>query len=244
MATRRTLSDCVCAAQKRGRLELIFGPMFSGKSTELLRRMKRLAIAQHRCLILKHAMDARYSDIGVATHDHQVSAAFSCRTLGEMRAKALDYKVIGIDEGQFFSDIVPFCEDMANLGKTVVVAALDGTFQRKVRLAERAAWRTPAHARSCRRSAMCWTSCLALRASSNSMPCACSVSLTRLSRAARRMRCKYRLLEARISTSPCAGNAITRRSCVLPLAARMPSGTDPARAAEAASRAREGITGA
>lgn len=59
-------------------------------------------------------------------------AAVPANCLGDVRPLALQACVIGIDEGQFFPDTVEFCEEMANLGKTVIVAALDGTFQRKV----------------------------------------------------------------------------------------------------------------
>lgn len=61
-----------------------------------------------------------------------MTAGISATQLNEIKQKAKNYGVIGIDEGQFFPDIVDFCEEMANAGKTVIVAALDGTFQRKV----------------------------------------------------------------------------------------------------------------
>ncbi|XP_042622932.1 thymidine kinase, cytosolic-like [Cyprinus carpio] len=95
---------------------LFFGPMFSGKSTELMRRVRRFQVAQYSCLLIKYAKDTRYSQMGMATHDMSMD---------------LQACVIGIDEGQFFPDTVEFCEEMANMGKTIVVAALDGTFQRK-----------------------------------------------------------------------------------------------------------------
>ncbi|KAL7989528.1 hypothetical protein Chor_012194 [Crotalus horridus] len=88
----------------RGQIQVIFGPMFSGKSTELMRRVRRFQIAQYKCLLIKYAKDTRYCVNGVSTHD---------------RVKL------------HFPDIVEFCETMANAGKTVIVAALDGTFQRR-----------------------------------------------------------------------------------------------------------------
>ena len=57
--------------------------------------------------------------------------ALPCKQLQDARSQAVDYDIIGVDEGQFFPDLVEFCEDMANAGKVVIVAALDGTFQRK-----------------------------------------------------------------------------------------------------------------
>lgn len=119
------------SANKAGQIQVIFGPMFSGKSTELIRRLKRYQIARYQCLIVKYANDTRYADKAIATHDKQTLNAVSASTLEPLKVKALDYDVIGIDEGQFFTDVVSFCETMANLGKTVIVAGLDGTFQRK-----------------------------------------------------------------------------------------------------------------
>lgn len=115
----------------RGQIQVIFGPMFSGKSTELMRRVRRFQVAQYNCLVVKYSKDTRYSDTGMATHDKNTMEAVAAIRLSDVRAAALAASVIGIDEGQFFPDTVEFCEEMANLGKTIVVAALDGTFQRK-----------------------------------------------------------------------------------------------------------------
>ncbi|XP_053156664.1 thymidine kinase, cytosolic [Hemicordylus capensis] len=115
----------------RGQIQVIFGPMFSGKSTELMRRVRRFQIAQYKCLVIKYAKDTRYSTNGVSTHDRNTMEAQSACCLKDVHQEALGSAVIGIDEGQFFPDIVEFCEVMANAGKTVIVAALDGTFQRK-----------------------------------------------------------------------------------------------------------------
>ncbi|NXU68615.1 KITH protein, partial [Horornis vulcanius] len=115
-------------SRPRGQIQVIFGPMFSGKSTELMRRVRRFQLAQHRCLLVKYAKDTRYSSSGVSTHDRR---ALPAGLLKDVYQEALAAAVIGIDEGQFFPDIVEFCETMANAGKTVIVAALDGTFQRK-----------------------------------------------------------------------------------------------------------------
>lgn len=105
--------------------------MFSGKTTELMRRLRRYQLATHSCLVVKYANDDRYDNIGIATHDKQVLPAIAATRLGGLRDTAKAYTIIGIDEGQFFPDTVEFAEDMANRGKTVIVAALDGTFQRK-----------------------------------------------------------------------------------------------------------------
>eukprot|EP00347_Sterkiella_histriomuscorum_P019807 403340224 len=121
--------------KQKGRIELILGPMFSGKSTELVRIIKRHRIANKKCLIINHQLDDRYSAPNyVATHDRIQMEAMSCTSLIKDvidRKVYEDYDVIGIDEGQFFQDAVQGCETLAQLGKVVIVASLDGTFQRK-----------------------------------------------------------------------------------------------------------------
>ncbi|NXC23257.1 KITH protein, partial [Corythaeola cristata] len=97
----------------------------------LMRRVRRFQLAQYRCLLVKYAKDTRYCISGVSTHDKNTMEALPACLLKDVYQEALGSAVIGIDEGQFFPDIVEFCETMANAGKTVIVAALDGTFQRK-----------------------------------------------------------------------------------------------------------------
>lgn len=116
--------------KNRGQIQVILGPMFSGKSTELMRRIKRYQVANHECLLIKYAKDARYSDEYLSTHDKHMLPAVKAEKLSDISIPS-DCSVIGIDEGQFFSDIVEFCEGMANEGVRVIVSALDGTFQRK-----------------------------------------------------------------------------------------------------------------
>ncbi|XP_046854786.1 thymidine kinase, cytosolic-like isoform X1 [Xenia sp. Carnegie-2017] len=119
------------ASQCKGQIQVIFGPMFSGKTTELMRRVKRYQFANHSCLLIKYEQDDRYDERKVSTHDKQRMGAVPCHQLFKVKGQAMKYNVIGIDEGQFFPDIAEFCEELANKGKTVIVAALDGTFQRQ-----------------------------------------------------------------------------------------------------------------
>lgn len=105
--------------------------MFAGKSSELMRRIRRYNVAQKRCLVVKYRRDTRYSSDCMSTHDKTMLPAISAETLGEVAGALEQVDVIGIDEGQFFPDLVEFCEKQANLGRIVIVAALDGTFQRK-----------------------------------------------------------------------------------------------------------------
>jgi thymidine kinase len=82
-------------------------------------------------LIVKYAKDQRYDDAGIATHCGQTLPAVAADRLSELHHTAGQFDVIGIDEGQFFPDVASWCEEMANRGKIVVVAGLDGTFQRR-----------------------------------------------------------------------------------------------------------------
>lgn len=114
-----------------GRLELIFGPMFAGKTSEMLRRIRRQKIAGQRCLLVKYAADTRYSKTCVATHDQQSVPAEAVSRLIELGDSIDDYDVIGIDEGQFYPDIHEEVERYLSMGKAVVISALDGTFEQK-----------------------------------------------------------------------------------------------------------------
>eukprot|EP00697_Spironema_sp_BW2_P011544 gnl/Spiro4/27264_TR13563_c0_g1_i1.p1 gnl/Spiro4/27264_TR13563_c0_g1~~gnl/Spiro4/27264_TR13563_c0_g1_i1.p1 ORF type:complete len:184 (+),score=39.21 gnl/Spiro4/27264_TR13563_c0_g1_i1:53-604(+) len=114
-----------------GEIQIIFGPMFSGKSTELIRRIRRQTVANRKCLVIKYKADTRYSEDALGTHDRQTWDAWPCSSLSEVEGHIAEFDVIGIDEGQFFPDVVSFSEAAANSGKTVIIAALDGTYQRK-----------------------------------------------------------------------------------------------------------------
>ena len=118
---------------KSGEIQVIYGPMFSGKSTELLRRIRRFRVRNDSCVLLK-TKDNRYidDDDKVVTHDqHNFLEALSCDYLFEKFEEVKHFDVIGIDEGQFFKDIIPFSEALANSGKIVIVACLDSDFRRE-----------------------------------------------------------------------------------------------------------------
>jgi hypothetical protein len=86
-------------AKLRGHIELICGPMFSGKSTELLRRLKRYEIGGHRILRVKFAEDTRYSTDSISTHDRQTTKAVGATFLSEIEDLWKSFDVIGLDEG-------------------------------------------------------------------------------------------------------------------------------------------------
>ncbi|KAL0055305.1 hypothetical protein WJX82_010437 [Trebouxia sp. C0006] len=108
------------------------GPMFSGKTSELVKRVRRSMAASKKCLLIKYKGDTRYGpEPTLSTHNNVHMDAKSVLTLGEMENAAWHYDVIAIDEGQFFPDLVERAEQWANDGKHVFVSALDATFQRK-----------------------------------------------------------------------------------------------------------------
>ena len=83
------------SSELTGEIQVIFGPMFSGKTTELIRRIKRRAIAKSRCLLIKYAKDTRYDNECMATHDNVTMAAVSVNRVMEAWDTAQTYSVIG-----------------------------------------------------------------------------------------------------------------------------------------------------
>ena len=115
-----------------GRIEVVCGSMFSGKTEELIRRMKRARFAQQRLIIFKPAMDTRYSEENVVSHDHNAIPSTPVKTAAEILEKAGEVDVVGIDEAQFFDDgIVNVCDTLASRGIRVIVAGLDMDYQCK-----------------------------------------------------------------------------------------------------------------
>mmetsp|Transcript_25099 Transcript_25099/g.27854 ORF Transcript_25099/g.27854 Transcript_25099/m.27854 type:complete len:174 (-) Transcript_25099:102-623(-) len=110
---------------------LIIGPMFAGKTTELLKRVSIHKANGVKCLLVKYAKDYRSGEDTISTHDNITADAISCNELSEIELNAKHYDVIGIDEGQFFDDIAEFSDRMAIQGKEVIISALSGTFERK-----------------------------------------------------------------------------------------------------------------
>jgi thymidine kinase len=110
-----------------GWIEVIAGPMFSGKSEELIRLLKRAMIARQRVQVFKPRLDNRYSEGDVVSHSQMRVPCELVERADEIRPR-LDPRteVVGIDEAQFFDDALPgVCGHLANLGKRVIVAGLD-----------------------------------------------------------------------------------------------------------------------
>jgi thymidine kinase len=115
-----------------GAVVLVMGPMFSGKTTELLRRLERHRMARRRVVLVKYARDQRYGgEAEAATHCGMRAEAVGAVRLAEADEAVASAQVVGVDEGQFFPDLVEAAERWAAQGKVVVVAALDGDFQRR-----------------------------------------------------------------------------------------------------------------
>ena len=112
---------------KSGWIEVICGPMFSGKSEELIKRLRRAQIARRRVQIFKHGIDARYDATSIVSHSQQSMPGIAVTDVNDILELVDDRtELVAIDEGQFFSnDIVEVVNKLANLGKRVIVAGLD-----------------------------------------------------------------------------------------------------------------------
>ena len=109
-----------------GRIEVVCGSMFSGKTEELIRRMKRAKFAKQKVEIFKPSLDTRYSDEDVVSHDKNTIRSTPIDSSGAILLLASDIDVVGIDEAQFFDDgLVEVCNQLANNGIRVIVAGLD-----------------------------------------------------------------------------------------------------------------------
>jgi thymidine kinase len=112
---------------KPGWVEVITGSMFSGKSEELIRRLRRAQIARQRVQIFKPAIDDRYSNAEIVSHSEMKISSENVRNSRELAERVRpDAEVVGIDEGQFFdTDLPTVCAHLARQGKRVIVAGLD-----------------------------------------------------------------------------------------------------------------------
>ncbi len=112
-----------------GRIEVVCGSMFSGKTEELIRRMRRAKFARQRVEIFKPALDTRYSDVDVVSHDKQSIQCTPIDSSSSILLLSSGIEVVGIDEAQFFDDRLPeVCNELANRGIRVIVAGLDMDF--------------------------------------------------------------------------------------------------------------------
>ena len=108
-----------------GRIEVVCGSMFSGKTEELIRRLRRAKFARQRVEIYKPAIDKRYSEEEVVSHDSNAIMSTPIDSSAQILLLSSDIDVVGIDEAQFFDDgLVDVCNELANRGVRVIVAGL------------------------------------------------------------------------------------------------------------------------
>lgn len=126
------LENSIRGTKKMGWIEVITGSMFSGKTEELIRRLKRARIANQRVEIFKPEIDRRYSNEQVISHDDNAILSTPVSASGNILLLASDVDVVGIDEAQFFDDnLAEVCNELANSGVRVIVAGLDMDFRGK-----------------------------------------------------------------------------------------------------------------
>lgn len=124
------LENTVNHTEQFGWIEVICGSMFSGKTEELIRRLKRAKFAKQKVEIFKPTVDTRYDEEKVVSHDANEIRSTPVPASANIRILASDVDVVGIDEAQFFDDeIVSVCNDLANRGIRVIVAGLDMDFK-------------------------------------------------------------------------------------------------------------------
>lgn len=113
-----------------GWIEVICGSMFSGKTEELIRRLKRAKFANMKVEIFKPLIDKRYHEEHIVSHDENYIPSTPVESSANILLMAADVEVVGIDEAQFFDDNLPnVCNELANRGTRVIVAGLDMDFQ-------------------------------------------------------------------------------------------------------------------
>jgi len=124
------LENSVDNAGKRGSVEVIAGSMFSGKTEELIRRLRRAKFAGLRVEIFKPSIDVRYSETSVVSHDEKSIMSTPVQNATSILLLASGVEVVGIDEAQFFDEsLIEVCAKLADTGTRVIVAGLDMDFQ-------------------------------------------------------------------------------------------------------------------
>src|SRR6185295_15821395 len=116
----------VIRGERRGWIEVICGSMFSGKTEELIRRLKRVTYANQKVKIFKPKIDVRYDEIKIVSHDTNAIPSTPVENSLQILDMAKNVEVIGVDEAQFFDEKLPWvCDELAYRGIRVIVAGLD-----------------------------------------------------------------------------------------------------------------------
>ena len=119
------------AGYPRGKLEVIAGPMFAGKTTYIINEYNKYTSMDYKCVAINHANDVRYGDDVVSNHNQIKIPSINSSLLYNIKSDISKYKVLFINEGQFFDDLYGFVKEMLELDKIIFVCGLDGDFQRK-----------------------------------------------------------------------------------------------------------------
>ncbi len=118
------------SGQRSGWLEVICGSMFSGKTEELIRRLKRARIAGQQVAVYKPSIDTRYAEESVVSHDSNSFVATPITQSAQLLEVGKEVTVIGLDEAQFFDrDVVQHTQELAHRGKRIIIAGLDMDFR-------------------------------------------------------------------------------------------------------------------
>jgi thymidine kinase len=126
------MSEPILPFSNSGWIEVIVGSMYSGKTEELIRRLRRAQIARQKVEIFKPALDDRFAKDQIVSHSDLRIPSRAVRTAKDVLRFAHEAQVIGIDEGQFLGpDLVKVCERLARRGKRVIVAGLDQDYRGK-----------------------------------------------------------------------------------------------------------------
>lgn len=124
------LENTLTGTKRRGWIEVICGSMFSGKTEELIRRLKRARIARQAVLIFKPLIDTRFSSSNVVSHDANSIESIPLEKAAEIETHIENVEVVGIDEAQFFDhELLQVCNRLAAKGVRVIVAGLDMDFR-------------------------------------------------------------------------------------------------------------------
>lgn len=126
----KDITNSIGEMVRRGRIEVICGSMFSGKTEELIRRIKRAIFAKQKVEIFKPALDTRYSEADVVSHEGNSIPSTPIDSSASLLLLAQGNDVIGIDEAQFFDEnIIDVCNQLANQGIRIIIAGLDLDFK-------------------------------------------------------------------------------------------------------------------
>jgi thymidine kinase len=120
----------IAPGESRGWIEVVCGSMFSGKTEELIRRLKRARIARQKVEIFKPALDNRFAERAIVSHDENAIPSIVVDTADQILLLAGDARVIGVDEGQFFgNELLHVCQNLARQGRRVIIAGLDQDYR-------------------------------------------------------------------------------------------------------------------